>query len=163
MKNYVPSVKHGNGGIMVWGCIGYEGVGKLTVVDGIIDSIKYTRILSTCLDESIDQLGISDVAIFQQDNATVHTSKYTKEFFEINGINTMEWPAQSPDLNPIENVWAYIEVELKKHVIKNKSQLAEKINEIWNNIPPSYIKKLNMSIPKRIEMVIRNKGGHIPY
>ncbi|KAF7684880.1 Transposable element Tcb1 transposase, partial [Cucumispora dikerogammari] len=158
MKNCVPSVKHGGGGVMVWGCIGYNGVGKLTVVDGTIDSIKYTRILSSCLDESIEQLEILGDPIFQQDNAPCHTSKYTMKFFESNSIKVMEWPAQSPDLNPIENLWSYIDKELQKVVIKNKNQLIEKLNEIWINVPKTFIRKLYLSIPKRIEMVIRNKG-----
>lgn len=163
IKNCVPSVKHGGIGVMVWGCIGYEGVGKLTIIDGTIDSVKYTRILSSYLDESIEGLNISGDPIFQQDNAPCHTSKYTREFFEFNNIDVMQWPAQSPDLNPIENLWSYVEKELRKVVIKNKSQLIDKINEIWKNTPKSYIQKLYKSIPKRIEMVIRNKGGHIPY
>ncbi len=76
--------------IVILGCIGYKDVGKFKIVNDIIDSIKYTRILSTCIDKSIDQLGISDVAIFQQDNSTIHKFKYTKKFFEINNINTMQ-------------------------------------------------------------------------
>ncbi|KAI5154329.1 hypothetical protein ENBRE01_3353, partial [Enteropsectra breve] len=80
-----------------------------------------------------------------------------------NEINVMEWPAQSPDLNPIENVWAYIDQRLEKKVHKSKSQLIAEVQKIWDNIPTSYIRKLYKSFTRRCELVIRNKGGHIPY
>jgi len=82
--NCVASIKGDGGEIMVWGCIGYKGVGALTVVDGTIDSIKYTRVISTCLHETAAKLGLNDDFIFQQDNAPCHKSQYSMEFFKDN-------------------------------------------------------------------------------
>lgn len=163
LKNCSPSVKFGGGSVMVWGCIGYNGVGRLEVIERTMDSILYTRVLSTCLHESAAMLGISDCFLFQQDNAPCHKSLYTRKFFEENAIDVLYWPSQSPDLNPIEHVWAFIDQELKKRVIKNKVNLINEIKSIWNEIPTSFIQKLFLSVPKRLELVIRNKGGHIPY
>jgi transposase len=162
-RNCSPSIKHGGGSVMVWGCIGYNGVGKLQIIDGSMDSITYVRVLSTALHESVDMLGLNNKFVFQQDNAPCHTSKYTKAFFEENNIDVLSWPSQSPDLNPIENLWAYVEMRLTKKVLKTKAKLIEEITEIWNNIPLSYIRNLYNSIPSRLELVLRNKGGHIPY
>ncbi len=148
---------------MVWGCISYKGVGELRVIDDTMDSIAYTRVLSECLHDSVSAAGLSGDFMFQQDNAPCHKSTYTKEFFRVNDINVIDWPAQSPDLNPIENVWAFIKQKLKNYEIKSRSFLIEKVTEIWGSISPNYIKRLYDGMPKRLEMVIRNGGGHIPY
>ncbi|KAI5152859.1 hypothetical protein ENBRE01_3070, partial [Enteropsectra breve] len=92
-----------------------------------MDSVSYTRVLSTCLHESAKILEVSDKFIFKQDNAPCHKSNYTSRFFTENEINVIEWPAQSPDLNPIENVWAYIDQRLEKKVHKSKSQLIAEV------------------------------------
>lgn len=162
-KNCMPTVKGNNGSIMVWGAISYYGVGPLVVVDGNLNSVQYTRILSTHLHTMTDSHGFNDDFIFQQDNAPCHKSKHTMEFFSDNNINVMEWPAQSPDMNPIETCWAYVYSKLEKKVIKKKSELIEEILTIWYSIPISFIRKLYESFPKRIEMVINAKGEHIPY
>ncbi|KAI5151890.1 hypothetical protein ENBRE01_2462 [Enteropsectra breve] len=75
----------------------------------------------------------------------------------------MEWPAQSPDLNPIEKVWAYIDQQLEKKLHKSKSQLITEVQQLWDNIAISDIRKLYISFTRRCELVIRNKGSHITY
>ena len=89
LKNCSPSVKFGGGSVMVWGCIGYDGVGMLEIIDGYMDSITYTRILSSCLHESASIFGLSDDFVFQQDNAPCHKSKNTMKFFEKNDITLL--------------------------------------------------------------------------
>ncbi len=75
----------------------------------------------------------------------------------------MEWPAQSPDLNIIENLWSFLGKKLKNCDIKNKDDLRREVKRIWQEIPLEYIRKLYHIIPNRLELLIRNKGGHIPY
>jgi transposase len=161
--NIIGTKKYGGGGVMAWGCISYEGVGRLVVTDTTMDSISYTRLLAEYLHESAEIMGLFDDFVFQQDNAPCHTSAHTRKFFEENDITVLEWPAQSPDLNPIEHVWAHIKKELKKFAIKNKPELVIKIKEIWNNIPKEHIRKIIDSMPQRIEEVIRAKGGNTSY
>ena len=76
----------------------------------------------------------------------------------------MEWPSQSPDLNPIENLWRYIKVRLRgKPKSKSKDALLENINNIWDNIPQSMFDTFIDSMPHRVKAVLEAKGGHTKY
>ena len=76
---------------------------------------------------SIEKLGIFQNVIFQQDNASAHTAKVTKKWLADNSIDAMFWPGQSPDLNPIENIWAIISRTLAGRTISNKDKLWEAV------------------------------------
>ena len=95
---------------------------------------------------------------FQQDNASVHASKSTQRFFALEKIKVLEWPAQSPDLNPIENLWNTIQRNISNRNPRNKIQLWQYVQEEWRNIPNDYCMKLIDSMPKRIKEVMTNKG-----
>jgi len=77
-----------------------------------------------------------------------------------NEIKTMEWPAESPDLNIIENVWLKLKIELQKisETEDFRDQLYNKIFQIWNNILVDYIRNLYSSIPKRTRKVQTARG-----
>ena len=103
---------------------------------------------------------------FVQDNASVHTSSLTKDWLKKNNnFECMNWPALSPDLNPIENIWGYIseKVYLNKPSYSNKLALKNAIEKAWEEISLNYIENLINSMPKRIGMVIYNKGKTINY
>lgn len=160
-KNLVPTIKHSKS-VMVWACFTSKGTGKLVFIDGIMDSIMYVRILRENVKSFARKLGLDDF-IFQQDNDPKHTSRLALEFFDTSDIELLEWPAQSPDINPIEHLWAYMKQELKKCPPKNVNDLKNKLVIIWNQIPITFCEKLVKSVPKRIEEVMRAKGGHTSY
>ena len=87
--------------IMVWGAISSQGKSELHLVKGMMNSVKYTGVIDHVLVPFIHQFH-DDTAIFQQDNAPCHVSKFSKEHFSGKNIEIMDWPANSPDLSPIE-------------------------------------------------------------
>ena len=84
---------------------------------------------------------------------------------EENYITLIDWPAQSPDLSPIEHQWVHIKRELAKYLAAPKWvwELWERVAEVWRNIPPEVCQNLIESMPRRLEAVIKAKGGHTKY
>ena len=89
--------------------------------------------------------------------------KIVKQWSLNHKINRLMWPAQSPDLNPIEHVWKHLQKSVAKHKCNNIPELKEKIVEEFNNIDKSFLNKLIESMNGRCKAVIKAKGGHIKY
>lgn len=162
LKNLTPTVKYGGGSIMLWACFNYHGVGELYIIEGKMDRFMYTRILNTSLKKSLRDLGLQEF-IFQQDNDPKHTSKHVTEYFNTKNVNVMDWPSQSPDLNPIENLWHVLKINVSKKNPKNIKHLVEVCKEEWKKLDPNMIKKLVLSMNKRCREVLDAKGGHTSY
>lgn len=161
-SNVIKTLKYGGGSIMVWGCFSYHGVGKLVLIDGIMTGERYVDILSRSLKQSAIQMGLNDF-FFQQDNDPKHTSRIAKDYFEHENIKLLRWPAQSPDLNPIENLWGIIKRKICGIRFKNKNECFEYVNAEWEKIEVSLCQKLSESFRKRTLEVLKNRGGYINY
>lgn len=165
------TVKHGGGSIMLWSAITYAGVGWMCKIDGNMDKTLYKEILQDDLENTLEftreKLGFRrDQMIFQQDNDPKHTSNLVKEYLDDQDYQTMRWPAQSPDLNPIENMWALLKRRLNEYETapKGMNDLHERVTDIWyKNILVSECQKVIDSMPKRIEACIKAKGKWTKY
>ena len=110
LKNTIPTVKHWGGSIMMWRCFAAGGTGALHKIDGIMREENYVDILKQHLKTSVRKIKLGRKWVFQMDNDPKRTSKVVAKWLKDNNVKILEWPSQSLDLNPIENVWAYVYV-----------------------------------------------------
>lgn len=142
----------------VWGCITSGGIGTIYIFKDILTADKYTNILKDYL------LPIyNSNYIFQQDNDPKHTALKTSLFIIDSNIKLLLWPPNSPDLNPIENIWGCLKNLLEKETDLNDTNFDEKIIKCWNNIKYETVFNSINSMNCRICQVIQNEGDHINY
>lgn len=159
-RNMVPTVKHGGGGVLVWGCMAASGVGNLVFINGLMDHIYYINLLKENLRAGAD---LGQHFQFYQDNDPKHTAINTRLWLLYNCPKVIKTPAQSPDLNPIEHLWGHLEKKLRAHTFTNRNQMKTALLESWGNIDPEYTKTLVKSMPDRLREVIRRKGKATKY
>lgn len=97
-KYTIPTVKHGGGSLMFWGC----GTGNLVKIDGKMNAVCYQKILEQNLHSSARNLRMGHIWTFQHDNDPKHKAKSTCHWLQQNKVKVLEWPSQSPDLNIID-------------------------------------------------------------
>ncbi len=119
-----------------------EGSWKTGIDFGIVDKYQYFDIIS----ENIQ-------AYF----------KHAQGYFEQCQFPLLPWPAQSPNLNPLEHLWAYVGIKLVGYRSSNKHLLFDGIEVIWCSITLEYSAKLILSMEKRCVKMIKTKGGHTKY
>ena len=160
------TVKHGGGSVMMWGCMCSEGIGFACKIDNTMDQHLYKEILEDDLIETINYYNLDATkVIFQHDNDPKHTAKSIKEWLKQQEFQTYSWPAQSPDLNPIEHLWAHVKRMLNRFQTPAKgiNELWERIQTVWNEIDAETCSKLIQSMPSRIRAVLKAKGKWTRY
>ncbi|CAB4485417.1 unnamed protein product [Rhizophagus irregularis] len=145
-----PTVKFGGGSVMFWGCFGWHGVGPLVVIDGNMNSDDYVNVLAN---HFIPWVNNYPGSIFQQDGASCHTSNYSIWWMRTHNVPMLDWVAQSPDLNPIENLWDHLDRQVRKRkpLPKSKQELISVVQEEWRKISIETLHHLILSLPSRIE------------
>ena len=154
------SPKHGPA-IMVWRAISSRGTSTLSMTKGSITADKYQEILNENM-KSIEVF-YPEGFTFQQDNAAAHTARSTKNWFSNRGYDVIEWPACSPDLNPIENCWRIMKDALEREIERSHENWIAKIQKIWDEVVPKHLESLINSMPRRLEQCIAANGKKINY
>ncbi len=149
--------------VMIWAAMSSAGVGPLCFLKSTVNTAIYQEILEHFMLPSADKLYGDADFIFQQDLAPAHTAKGTKRWFNDHGVTVLDWPANSPDLNPIENLWGIVKKKMRDTRPNNADELKATVNETWASIPPQQCHKLITSMPRRIEAVIKAKGAPTKY
>ena len=144
-------------GVMVWGAISYDSRSPLVILRTTLTAQRY-------VDEILRPFALPFMArhsgaIFQQDNATPHTARISVDC--LRAVDTVPWPARSPDLSPIEHVWDMLGRQIRAP--RNVADLEQQLRNAWQNVSQDDIRKLYHSLPRRIQACIAAKGGFTNY
>ena len=160
---------------MVWGCISYEGLGPLIRCSDHMNQEEYKvqgifcfqtfpeiKILSSML-QAFPRLRsrATNHPIFQHDNAACHTAGGVETFLRAKNVTLLPWPALSPDLSPIENVWGHIAKKMVGKCFLSKDDVWAEVQKQWAEVPLAYIHSLYDSMPSRL-LAVQQAKGHPP-
>ena len=147
---------------MIWGSFSGSRVGDLHRVTGTLNQKGYHSILQRHAIPS-DPCLVGQGFILQQDNDPKHTSRLCQNYLrrkEQDGrLEIMEWPAQSPDLNPIELVWDELDRRVKANQPSSATHLWELLQQCWEELSEQYLISIVERIPRVCSAVISAKGG----
>ncbi|GFY07139.1 transposable element Tcb2 transposase [Trichonephila clavipes] len=164
-KNIQEKDRYPTCSIMVWAGIMINGRTRLHVVaNGTMTGQRY-------IDEvllphvRLFRGAVGDKFVFMDDNATCHRTLAVQDCLDSEGIQRLVWPARSPDLNPIENVWDALgrQVAGRNYPPTNLNTLIRALTEEWDKLPQQLLDNVVQSMVRRVDCCITLHGGHIPY
>ena len=136
-----------------------QGPTRIVILSGVMTAARYTEILEAGLLPSTNALYPSGYR-FQQDNDPKHCACYTKRFFQEKGINWWPTPPESPDLNPIENVWGSMKEHLRNvYKPRNLERLKGGIKDYWKTLTSEVCTRYINHLHEVIPVVIQKQGG----
>ncbi len=139
------------------------GVGPLCFLRSKVNTAVYQEVLEHFMLPAADQLYGDADFIFQQDLAPAHSAKATSTWFKDHGIPVLYWPANSPDINPIENLWGIVKRKMQYARPNNAEELKATIRATWALITPEQCHRLIDFMPRCIAAVIQAKGPPTKY
>lgn len=163
-KTVKMSRNFGGGSLMVWGGFSFAGNLPIAWISTRMNSEDYINLLDVSLLSHAEDL-MDGIFTFQQDNASIHKSVATMSWLQSKQIPVLDWPACSPDLNPIENIWGWLtrKVYANGRQFDNVNELKDAIRKEWEEMPLHYTQKLVLSMKNRLIEVIRTNGGQTKY
>ncbi len=120
--------------VMIWAAMSSADVGPLGFLKSTVNAAIYQEILELFVLPSADKLYGDADFIFQQDLTTAHTAKGTKSWFNDHGVTVLDWPANSPDLNPIENLEGIVKRKMRDTRPNNADDLKAAIKATWASL-----------------------------
>lgn len=154
----------GLGEIMIWAAFSFHGHSDIVLMDKRYNANDYIQLLQQHLLPRINHL-LPHGGLFMQDNAPIHRANATIAFLRQANIRLLPWPAVSPDMNPIENLWAICKAQLVNYVVHTRQQLLEAVITIWNEKMNDNNLRSNLinSMPRRVRLLHIARGGYTRY
>ena len=144
--------------VMVWGCVSAHGIGNLPICEGYINAEMFIQVLEQHMLPCKQRLFQGRPCLFQQNNAKPHSQRVTTAWLRSKRVQVLDWPACSPDLSPIENVWRIMKRKIQQQRPWTLEQLKSYIKQEWERIPPTTLQQLVSSVPKCLLSVVKRKG-----
>lgn len=173
-SSHPPKANLGEVVVLVWGAISYNARSELVCfIEGKVNGERYkTEVLEPAVRPLCEHLKKSEKTckriVFQQYSTATHTTNANLEYLSGLPLELMDWPASSPDLNPLEPVWVHLRRELAKQhpelaratgtPAAIKKRLAEVLTALWNDIPQAYLQRLIRSMPGKMAEVKQVRG-----
>ena len=159
-RNPVWTIKHPLK-LHIWGCFSSKGFGEIFMFTQNLNSDLLCTIYERALLPSAEIW--FDDWILQEDNDPKHMAKKSQKWKVEHNVHRMPWPAQSPDLNPIENVWKVLKGQLRHYHPRTLIGLKRCVSDIWRQFSIEYAKNLVNSMSSRLQACISSNGGFTPY
>ena len=148
--------------IHIWGGISERGATPVHIFKQNFNSEAYCNVLNEVLIESADVL-YPDGWKLQEDNSSIHKSKFSTAYKKFRDISCIDWPANSPDLNPIENLWGVLRHRIQVRAPKTIQDVERFVKVEWESFDPNFIYNFTKSMKRRCTLVIDSKGKKINY
>lgn len=149
--------------VNVWACFAATGQGFIHIFDDTLDGPMMVRILDKNLLPSRERLLLPGQWYFLHDNDKKFHSRVAQKWIHDNGVSCIEFPPYSPDLNPIENLWAALAREVEKTPCSDVLELQDAVEKAWENASKDLMANLVASMPRRCAAVVEARGWHTKY
>lgn len=150
---------------MLWAGISFEARTDLVFIEG--GRLTAARYIQEILEEHVVTFApfVGDDFVLMHDNARPHVARCVMEYLNEVGISQMEWPALSPDMNPIEHIWDYLKRKVHDRPVAPNSlaELRSALIEEWELIPQTLIQHLIEGMYRRLQAVVAARGGNTRY
>jgi transposase len=151
---------------MVWGCISHDCKLDLVTIQSNLTGDQYMRdVLQPVVVSHFDNHPLTTRPVYMDDNARPHRSKVVTAYLQSKAVTSVPWSAMSPDFNPIQHIWDLLgrRIQAREPPVQNIRQLEAALHQEWQQLSRQGIRRLTGGMRRRVEAVIRARGGYTRY